>query len=237
MLAVAVAVRSTDVPVWLSVIVPARNEAQSIERCLGAVQCWRSRGVEVIVVDGGSTDATVTLATPLADRVISHAPGRAAQMNAGAACAIGPLLAFLHADTLLDDEALVALRNVSGDAAWGRFDVRLRSRHPLVRLVARAMNWRSRLTGIATGDQCLFVSRDLFEQVKGFPAQPLMEDVEISKQLGRIVPPMCLRHRISVSARRWHQRGVMRTIAQMWWLRWRYWRGADPVELHRAYYP
>jgi rSAM/selenodomain-associated transferase 2 len=221
----------------LSVVVPARNEARSIERCLAPLQSWRARGVEVIVVDGGSGDDTVAHAQPLADRVCRHAPGRAAQMNAGAACASGGLLLFLHADTWLEDTAIQALQALPRGHVWGRFDVRLRSRHPVLRLVAAAMNLRSRATGIATGDQCQFVSRSLFARVGGFPAQPLMEDVEISRRLLGQVRPVCLRQRVSVSARRWRQRGIFRTIVLMWWLRWRYWRGDDPAALHRIYYP
>lgn len=221
---------------WLSVIVPTLNEARGIAATLAPLQPWRDQGVEVLVVDGGSTDHTLATAQPLADQVLVSPAGRAAQMNAGAAMASAPLLWFLHADSGVASGHLETLRAMKGMQGWGFFPVRLSGRQPLLRLVGALMTLRSRLTAIATGDQGMFLSRGLFMAVGGFPPQPLMEDIAISRALRRrgrpIVPPV----RIGVDSRRWEQRGICVTIAQMWWLRWRYWRGADPVQLHQSYY-
>ena len=220
----------------LSVIVPVLDEAAGIAATLQALAPLRASGHEVIVVDGGSQDGTPALAAPLADAVLSSEPGRALQMNAGAAAARGEVLLFLHADTLLppgaDASLLQALR---GGARWGRFDVRISGRHPLLPLVATLMNVRSRLTGIATGDQAIFVQAALFRQLGGYAAQPLMEDIEISHRLRRIGPPACLHERVLTSGRRWETRGLWRTVFLMWRLRWRYWRGTAPETLARAY--
>jgi len=220
----------------LSIVVPVLDEAAGIAAMLQALGPLRSRGAEVIVVDGGSRDGTPELAAPLADRVLSSARGRARQMNAGALRAAADVLLFLHADTRLPDAAdhhiTAALR---AGAGWGRFDVRISGRPWMLRVVAACMNRRSRLTGIATGDQALFVRRALFQQVGGYPDQPLMEDVELSRRLRRVAPPACLREAVVTSGRRWESRGVWRTIVLMWWLRWRYWRGVSPDRLARAY--
>ncbi len=221
----------------LSIIIPVLDEEAEIADALAALAPLRSRGVETIVVDGGSRDQTVALAAPLADRVIAAPRGRAAQMNAGAAAAMGDVLLFLHADTRLpaaaDRLALDGLARSSRQ--WGRFDVRISGRHPLLRVVAALMNIRSRLTGIATGDQAIFVRRDLFERVGGFPAIPLMEDVALSRLLKRTGEPLCLAPRAITSGRRWERRGVMRTILLMWRLRLAYSLGAAPTRLARLY--
>ena len=220
----------------LSVVVPVLDEAATIGATLAALQPHRERGAEVIVVDGGSRDGTPHLAAPWATRVLSGPRGRARQMNAGAAEARAGVLLFLHADTLLpeDADALIATA-VAGGAAWGRFDVQIDGRAPMLRLVAALMNQRSRFSGIATGDQAMFVRRELFERVGGFPDQPLMDDIELSRRLRALTPPCCLRQRVSTSGRRWQQRGVWRTIFLMWRLRWRYWRGESPQTLAEAY--
>ena len=215
---------------------PVLNEAAGIQATLHALAPLRARGVEVIVADGGSSDHTVALAHPLADRVIAAPAGRARQMNAGAAHARGDLLLFLHADTQLPAGSEELVRQALQHAAWGRFDVRISGRPWMLRVVAALMNLRSRCTGINTGDQAIFVTRSAFHRVGGFPEQPLMEDVEISRRLraaaGR---PACLRARVTTSGRRWETRGVWRTILLMWRLRWRYWRGTAPDVLARAY--
>jgi len=216
----------------LSVVVPALNEAAGIERCLRALAPLRARGHEVIVADGGSDDGTPQLAAPLADRVVAARRGRALQMNAGAAAASGDALLFLHADTILPADADRAVLAALASRAWGRFDVSIDSRDARLALVGFCMNWRSRLTGIATGDQAIFVRRAEFP---GFPAIALMEDVEFSKRMKRVSPPACLRARAATSARRWERRGVLRTVLHMWRLRLQYWLGADPAELARRY--
>jgi len=221
----------------LSIIIPCLNEAGGIADALSALAPLRARGTEVIVVDGDSQDDTAARAAPLADLVISSQPGRAVQMNAGAARARGEILLFLHADTLLPEsaDALVVEALQRTRRGWGRFDVTIAGRHPLLGMVARLMNLRSRLTGIATGDQAIFVTKSLFTAAGGYPEIALMEDVELSRRLKRFGPPLCLRHRLTTSGRRWEKRGVLRTILLMWRLRLAYWLGADPAKLAIRY--
>lgn len=221
----------------LSIVVPALDEAATIADTLAALAPLRAAGHELIVVDGGSRDATVERSRPLADRVIEAPRGRARQMNAGAALAHHARLLFLHADTRLPAGAADAvLAALDAGASWGRFDVHIDGRSPWLRVVAALMNLRSRLTGIATGDQAMFVRRDAFEAIGGFPDQPLMEDVELSRRLKRHTGrPACLRARVRTSGRRWDHHGVFRTVWLMWTLRWRYWRGTPADVLARAY--
>ena len=220
----------------LSIVIPALNEAAGIEATLRALQPLRARGVELVLADGGSGDGTAALARPWVDAVAEALRGRALQMNAGAALARAEVLLFLHADTRLPPLAdVLVLQAVATGACWGRFDVRIAGRPLMLRVVAACMNARSRWSGIATGDQALFMTRAAFDAVGGFPDQPLMEDIELSKRLRRLGPPACLRAPVSTSGRRWEQRGVWRTIALMWRLRWAYWRGADPATLAERY--
>jgi rSAM/selenodomain-associated transferase 2 len=220
----------------LSVVVPVLNEAAAIEGTLRSLAPLRARGAEVIVADGGSSDTTVTCARALADRVLDAARGRARQMNAGAAVARGDVLLFLHADTLLPDGADGLIRQaLHSGAAWGRFDVRIDGKAWMLPVIAAFMNARSRWTGIATGDQGLFVRRTVFERLGGFADQPLMEDIELSRRLRAVGRPACLSARVTTSGRRWETRGVWRTIFLMWRLRWRYWRGESPYALAKAY--
>jgi rSAM/selenodomain-associated transferase 2 len=221
-----------------SIIVPVLDEARGIEASLATLQPWRSAGVaEVVVADGGSRDGTLALAAPLADRVIDAPRGRAAQMNAGAKASSGEILLFLHADTRMAPDALdAASAGLDREGAeWGRFDVTIEGADPLLAVVAATMNARSRLTGIATGDQAIFVRRVAFEAVGGFAAIPLMEDVALSKALKRRSRPACLRNRVVTSGRRWERRGTLRTILLMWRLRFAYALGADPHRLARRY--
>jgi rSAM/selenodomain-associated transferase 2 len=223
----------------LSIVIPALNEAAGIEATLQALQPLRLRGVELVLADGGSSDSTPTLAQPWVDAVVDAPRGRALQMNAGAARARADVLLFLHADTrlppLADVLVLQAVQRSDKGACWGRFDVRIEGRAWMLRVVAPLMNLRSRASGIATGDQAIFITRGAFERVGGFPEQPLMEDIEISRRLKRLGRPACLRARVCTSGRRWEQRGVWRTIVLMWRLRWRYWRGESPARLAEAY--
>ena len=222
----------------LSVIIPTLDEAAGIAATIAALQPLRAAGHEVIVVDGGSRDGTPDAARQLADRVLTAPRGRATQMNAGADAASGDVLLFLHADTRLPPGAARAVLDgfAASGASWGRFDVRIDGRSPLLALVAWLMNRRSRLTGIATGDQAMFATRAAFAAAGGFPAIALMEDVALSKRLKRISTPLCLRARAVTSGRRWESRGVVRTIVLMWWLRLRYFLGASPERLRRIYY-
>ena len=216
-----------DARLKLSVVVPVLNEASGMRDALQALAPLRARGHEVIVVDGGSSDGSADIAAGLCDRVLSAARGRAAQMNAGARVANGDVLLFLHADTRLPADFVIP------DACvWGRFDVRIDGRHQLLKVVACAMNLRSRLTGIATGDQAIFVRRAIFP---GFPEIALMEDVALSRILKKIDPPSCLRERVVTSGRRWEAHGVLRTIFLMWRLRLLYFLGVSPDALARKY--
>jgi len=222
----------------VSIIVPARNEARRIVAALAPLQSLRAAGHQVIVVDGGSTDATLALATPLSDRTFAAPMGRAAQMNAGAATASGDVLLFLHADSHLPDDAVPAMLGETARTGrrWGRFDVTIAGDSSMLPTVAAMMNARSRLTGIATGDQGIFVERALFESIGGYPDQPLMEDVELSRRLKRAAgAPLCLASRIVTSGRRWERDGPWRTIVNMWGIRFAYWRGADPARLAARY--
>ena len=222
----------------ISIILPVLNEEAHIVACLNVLQPLRGAEGELIVVDGGSRDRTLALAEPLADRVIGGSHGRAAQMNAGAGQASGAILWFLHADSLppMDAVARIQAALARPDRCWGRFDVRLSGRHPLLRVVEALMNIRSRLTGIATGDQGIFVRRNLFERVGGYPLIALMEDIALSRLLKRQGRPVCLRQRLTTSSRRWEQDGILRTILLMWRLRLAYFFGADPNQLARIYY-
>ena len=221
----------------LSIIVPALNEAAQIAATLQPLQALRARGHDVIVVDGGSDDGTAQCAQPLCDRVLNAPRGRARQMNAGARAATGEVLWFLHADTQVSAAAADALLATLArpGCVWGRFDVRLSGSHPLLRIVERMMNARSRITGIATGDQGIFVRRDVFERIGAFPDIPLMEDVALSRRLKAYAAPACIRRYLVTSSRRWEQRGVLRTIMLMWRLRFAYWLGASPERLAALY--
>jgi rSAM/selenodomain-associated transferase 2 len=221
----------------LSIIVPVLDEGEAIAAMLDGLADLRSLGVEVIVVDGGSRDATVQRARLRADCVIRCARGRALQMNAGAAKASGNVLLFLHADTRLpkDAEHLVLNGLDRSGRAWGRFDARIDGRHPLLPVVAWLMGIRSRITGIATGDQAIFVRRDAFRSAGGFPAIPLMEDIALSKRLKRASRPLCLRECVVTSGRRWEKNGIFSTVLLMWRLRLAFFLGADPEKLAHRY--
>ena len=217
----------------LSVVVPALNEASGIRAALEALAPLRARGHEVIVVDGGSTDGTAGLAAGLCDRVLSAPRGRAVQMNAGAGAASGDALVFLHADTRLPEEADELIFQSLRFFRWGRFVFEIEGRHRLLKVVACAMNLRSRLTGIATGDQAIFARRAAFP---GFPEIELMEDVAFCRRMKRRGRPACLRQTVRTSGRRWESRGVLRTIVLMWRLRLLYFLGARPERLARIYH-
>ena len=278
-------------PPTLSIVMPVLNEAAGLRATLQALAPFTARGAELIVADGGSTDASVALAHAGGALVVLSPRSRALQLNAGAQQARGGVLLFLHADTVLPAHAdlLITRALAHGPALWGRFDVLIEGRSPLLRVVAALMNWRSRWTGIATGDQAMFMTReariysawraitcigrsaalvflqisryllqkppcspsqferrastrinprfprDAFDAAGGFPAQPLMEDIEMSKRLRRVSRPACLRDRVLTSGRRWEARGVWRTVLLMWRLRLAYWCGSAPESLAERY--
>jgi len=221
----------------LSIIIPMLNEAAQLPDLFAHLLPLCRAGCEVIFVDGGSADGSAELAQLAGFTVVQAARGRARQMNAGVAHASGEVLLFLHADTRLPDAAAhhIAQALAGEDHCWGRFDVCISGRSFMLRVIAQMMNWRSCLSGIATGDQAIFVRHNVFEQLQGFPEQPLMEDVEMSKRLKDYSRPACIRHCVNTSGRRWETRGVWRAIFLMWRLRWAYWRGVDAHELAGLY--
>ena len=219
----------------ITIVVPAFNEADNIVATLLPLQHLRQQGHQIIVADGGSDDATIELAKPLADIVINTAKGRARQMNSAAQQAHGDVLLFLHADTLLPDHASQLIQASLQTKQWGRFDVRLSGRQPLLRLVEWMMNWRSRLSGIASGDQAIFVKRELFNSMGGYANIPLMEDIELSKRLRQHSRPACIKTKLTTSSRRWEQNGILKTILLMWRLRLAYFLGTKPEQLARLY--
>lgn len=222
----------------LSIIIPTLNEAEIIKKTLLGLQDLRSSGHEVIVVDGGSDDDTRPIARPLVDRLISSGKGRAIQMNTGARDANGDVLLFLHADTCLPPQAdqIINKGLQASNRVWGRFNVRLSGSHFILRIIERMMNIRSRLTGIATGDQAIFVRRDVFRHVGGFTESGLMEDIAISKKLLRHAgSPLCLHQNILTSSRRWEQHGMIKTILLMWRLRLAFFFGRDTDKLASLY--
>jgi len=218
----------------VAVIIPVLNEGKRIETLLHHMQPWRSR---VIIVDGGSTDETRNICKAQGFRIIQSDRGRARQMNAGADEVVADCYWFLHADCIPPTQAVDLIQqSLKQGFAWGRFDVRLSGKNPIYRVIGKMMNWRSCLTRVATGDQGIFVLRSLFEEIGGYPSIPLMEDIAISKALRKRGRDACIHENMQVSSRRWQEKGVIRTMLLMWWLRWRYFLGADPAVLHRAYY-
>jgi len=221
----------------LSVIIPALNEGGQITGTLKDLSPVRDAGHEVIVVDGGSSDDTVQQASDYADLIIAGPKGRARQMNAGADNARGDVLWFLHADTRVPGEAVQELvAAIDAGNKWGRFNVRLSGSNIMFRLIERMMNLRSCLTGIATGDQGIFVQRSLFDSLGAYPDIALMEDVALSTALKKNAHPVCLRTTLITSSRKWEQHGIVKTILLMWRLRLAYALGADPDELAKRYY-
>ena len=232
----------------LSIIIPLLNEADNVPPLMDHINRLKPAPQQVIVVDGGSMDGSVTVARDVLKKlreddqsvtdwhVIESTAGRARQMNAGARKATGDVLLFLHADTWLPNDAINEVQRAMTHYDWGRFDVCLDSNHPLLKVVGIMINQRSRLMRIATGDQAIFVKRSLFERLGGYPDQPLMEDIELCKRLKPVSKPACLTRQVTTSARRWQQNGHVRTIFLMWHLRFDYWRGVSPDTLQQRYY-
>ena len=223
----------------LAVVMPVLNEVLTLPGQLAALAELRAHGAVLIVADGGSTDGSLALAQAAADAVVCAPRGRAAQMNAGACHPLArqaDALLFLHADTRLPPGADQLIEQaLANGAVWGRFDVRIDGRHPLLPLVAGLMNWRSRASGIATGDQAMFVRRPLFESLGGFAPIPLMEDIEVSARLKRVGAPACLRERVTTDGRRWDRHGFWRTVGLMWRLRAAWAAGTDARTLALRY--
>lgn len=220
----------------IAVIIPILNEAKVLSALLVQLNRLHQQGMQVILVDGGSEDGSRERLAASSFQVIDAPRGRALQMNAGAQHTNADILLFLHADTLLPDDTAQSMINaISNGYCWGRFDVQITGEHFMLPVIAFMMNWRSRLTKIATGDQALFLTRDIYQQVNGFPTQALMEDIEISKRLKRISRPACLKQKVTTSGRRWQSDGVWKTIFLMWRLRFDYWRGINAEQLAGRY--
>ena len=243
----------TAVSITLSIVIPLLNEADNLPKLMGHLAHLNPAPYQVILVDGGSADNSVAIAKELIESLIDSSPsvisrqvidwqiiestaGRALQMNAGAELATGDVLLFLHADTQLPNHAIADITSAVRQAAWGRFDVRLESSTWMLKVVSQMINWRSRFSGIATGDQAIFIKKSLFEQLGGYPQQPLMEDIELCKRLKAVGKPACLRSKVITSARRWQQYGTWRTIGLMWHLRFDYWRGVSADNIKQRYY-
>lgn len=220
----------------LSIVIPVINEADRLDAILQTLQPLRT-DCELLLVDGGSEDDSPAIAEPLVDEVLHSPRGRARQMNCGATQASAEVLLFLHADTRLPNNALNLISQaIDGGYRWGRFDVEFDSPQANFKLIALMMNWRSRLTGIATGDQAMFITRQTFQAVGGFPDIALMEDIAISASLKKLGKPCCLADKVITSARRWQRHGIYKTILLMWRLRLAYFFGADPDDLAARYY-
>jgi rSAM/selenodomain-associated transferase 2 len=224
----------------VSVIIPVLNEESTIQERLIDMQWVRESGHELIVVDGGSADNSLHVAQKYTDLAITSTQGRAAQMNAGANIASGDVLLFLHIDTFFPEDGinniLACIANDQTKESWGRFDVRLTGNHFMFRIIETMMNWRSRVTGIATGDQAIFITNELFKQIGGYKEMPLMEDIEISRRLKKNSRPHCINKCVTTSSRRWESSGIYRTVFLMWRLRLSYWLGADPLRLAKQYH-
>ena len=236
-----------------SIIIPVLNEATNLPLLFDNINKLNPNPQQVILVDGGSNDDSIDIIQSFINELMpdnnskidwqmtESKAGRALQMNTGAALATSDVLLFLHADTQLPMNAIESVSEAMKRAEWGRFDVQIASRQPTLRLVSQMINWRSRLSGIATGDQAIFISQFLFERIGNYPNQALMEDIELCKQLkGKqlkgIAKPACLKSKVITSARRWQQHGTWRTIILMWHLRFDYWRGVSADNIKARYY-
>jgi rSAM/selenodomain-associated transferase 2 len=224
-------------PPILSIIVPVQNRARTIGPVLHALKPFRDRNAEIVVVDGGSSDDTAILARPLADQVIRSSGSLARQMNEGAKVASGFIFLFLRPDTRLpqDADTQVMYGRSRDTSVWGRFDLRIQGRHMMLPLVARYLNWRSRLSGVATGDQAMFVQRESFFRVGGFQDIPVVADIDLSRRLKAISPPICVSSRVTVPGDRYDRDGVWKTLRTMTAMRWRYRMGAKPEQLAKRY--
>lgn len=220
----------------VSIIIPVLNEAEHIAGTLMSLASYRSQGHEVIVIDGGSSDDTVSISEQYADRVLYSVAGRAMQMNRGIDEASGDALLFLHADTRLPADAVAKLMHAVEDGYfWGRFNVRLSGKHFMFRIIERMMNLRSCITGVATGDQAIFVSHESIQIVGDYPRLPLMEDIVFSKRLLKLGRPACIRQQVVTSSRRWEDKGILRTMLLMWRLRLLFFLGVSADRLARQY--
>lgn len=219
----------------IAIVVPVLNEERELDSAIKHLQTVNAD--ELVFIDGGSVDSSTNILEQ--NKVIWYAskPGRAKQMNLGASKVTSDIILFLHTDTLLCSSYLQKIRASMQDSKViaGRFDIILSGSHLMFRLVELFVNWRSRLTRISSGDQAMFIRRDIFESLGGFPDQVLMEDIEMSKRLKVLGKITCLHEQVVTSSRRWEKHGIFRTILLMWRLRFQYWLGADPANLKQQY--
>ena len=219
----------------VSVVIPALNDAPHLARLLADLRTGPQ--LELVVVDGGSDDDTFAVAEAQADVAVRARRGRAEQLRVGVAKAKHPWLWLLHADTRTPPPLASAFAaHLPASPGWGWCDVRLDGGGWPLRVIETAMNWRSALTSVTTGDQGIFAHRSLLAAVGGIPRQSLMEDVELCRRLRRLAAPRRFRQAITTSSRRWERDGVARTVVLMWALRLRYFLGADPEALAKRYY-
>ncbi len=219
--------------VKLSIVVPVLNEGEGLVSFLRALPVNDSE-MEIILADGGSTDGSISRVESQVTKVATSEKGRARQMNAGATMAEGEYLLFLRADTYLPEGFKTLVLESKAD--WGRFDVRLSGDHWAFRMIEFMMNWKSGKTGICTGDQAIFIKRSLFESMGGYASVPLMEDIEITDRLRKTAKPMRIRTPLTTSSRRWEDKGILKTMLLMWYLRIRYATGTSPDLLVKKYY-
>jgi rSAM/selenodomain-associated transferase 2 len=219
----------------LSIVVPVYNEADQVDKLIRRLRLLNDGLVaDIIIVDGGSTDDTAERLSQQFN-VIQSDKGRANQMNAGAKVATGIWVMFVHADTDIGPSHIAAAVSHGALHKWGRFDVRLSAKGFSFRVIEAFINWRSRLTKVATGDQCIFVRKSVFDQLNGFTDMPLMEDVDLSKRLKKLGKPACLEKTVVTSSRRWEENGVVPTVLLMWKLRYLFWRGVSAEKLAKLY--
>lgn len=219
-----------------TIIIPILNEEDEIVACLEDLQKFRAHGFEVIVIDGHSNDRTRQLSQGKCEYISTSQASRARQMNTGALHARGNIIIFLHVDTRLPENLVQLISELPKNTpVWGRFDIILTGKHWMFRVIAAMINLRSRLTGICTGDQAIFMSKPLFYEVSGFPLIALMEDIAMSKKLKPICPPICFKHKVISSSRRWEKHGIIKTIMKMWYLRAVYFMGVHPDTIARQY--
>jgi len=233
---VVVAVRLINM---LSIIIPTLNEEENIEALLQHVQSTaQTRDYEIIVVDGGSHDNTLSIAQSHCDDVLTAKSGRGTQLNAGVERSTGDVFLFLHADTQLPNhfDAMIFERIAKNPMkGWGFFSIKLSGQRLIFQVIAKLINVRSKFTSIATGDQCLFVTRNAFHQINGYKSIPLMEDVDFTKRLKKYGTPIFIKESVVTSSRRWEEKGVVRTILLMWWLRLLFFIGVSPEKLSGLY--
>ncbi|MFT5321306.1 MAG: rSAM/selenodomain-associated transferase 2 [Pseudohongiellaceae bacterium] len=223
----------------ITIIIPVLNDVDALKMLLPQLQACREQGHELLVIDGGSSDGSIPFSRNLVDRILMTGVGRGRQMNLGAENASHNILLFLHADSRISDQCLEELLAAMSESCnhWGRFDVQLDQPGFSYSVIAAMMNLRSRLSGVSTGDQGMFVRREIFHRVGGFQSISLMEDIALSKALRKHSRPVCLSSKLLTSARRWQQQGIVKTIFLMWSLRLAYFLGANPDKLAEIYYP